>query len=88
MNSTIRKTAKKLSVSFWLDVPIEKLIERLKKNKQRPLLFNKNLDETVKKICSDRKKIYSEADFKIRCNSLKSDQIVKKILNLYEKSGN
>ena len=88
LNNSIRKIAKKLSVSFWLDVPIEELIKRLKKNKQRPLLFNKNLDETVKKIYFDRKKIYSEADFKIRCNSLKSDQIVKKILNLYEKSGN
>ena len=87
LNNSIRTTAKKLSVSFWLDVPIEDLIKRLKKNKQRPLLFNKNLNETVKKIYFDRKNIYSEADFKIRCHSLKSDQIVKKILNLYEKSG-
>ena len=88
LNNSIRKSAKKLSTSFWLDVPIEKLIKRLKKNKQRPLLHKKNINETVKKIYFDRKKIYSEADFKIRCNSLKSDQIVKKILNLYEKSGN
>jgi shikimate kinase len=87
LNNSIRATAKKLSVSFWLDVPIEELIKRLKKNKQRPLLFNKNLNETVKKIYFDRKNIYNEADFKIKCNSLKSDQIVKKILNLYEKSG-
>ena len=29
--NTIRKNAKKFSTSFWLDVPIDKLIKRLKK---------------------------------------------------------
>ena len=88
LNNSIRKTAKKLSVSFWLDVPIHELIKRLRNSKQRPLLFRKNISETVKKIYFERKKIYNEADFKIKCNSLKSEQIVNKILNLYEKSKN
>jgi shikimate kinase len=88
MNSAIRKSAKKLSVSFWLDLPINELIKRLKKSRQRPLLLKKNISETIKKIYFDRKKIYNEADFKIKCGSLKSDQIVSKILSLYEKSGN
>ena len=88
LSNEIRKSAKKLSVSFWLDVPINELIKRLKKNKKRPLLFKKNIEETVKKIYFVRKKIYNEADFRIKCNSLKSDEIVEKILNLYEKSGN
>ena len=86
LNNTIRKTVKELSVSFWLDVPIHEMIKRLKKNKNRPLLFNKNLNETVKKIYFDRKETYNKADFKISCNSLESDKIVKKILNFYEKS--
>ncbi len=88
LNNSIRRNTKKFSVSFWLDVPIYELIKRLKKSSQRPLLFNKNISETVKKIYFDRKKIYNEADFKIKCRSLKSDQIVSKIMNLYEKSGN
>jgi len=88
LNSLIRKSAKKLSTSFWLDVPIDELIKRLKKSKQRPLLFKKNTDETVKKIYFDRKKIYNEANFRIKCNSLKSDEIVNKIINLYEEAGN
>ena len=88
LNSTIRKSAKKLSVSFWLDVPIHELIKRLKKSNQRPLLFKKNITDTVKKIYFDRKKTYNEADFKIKCGSLKSDQIVSRILNLYENAGN
>ena len=65
----------------------EKIIGNwLKKNKKRPLLFNKNLIETVKKIYLERKKTYSEADFKIKCESLKPELIVNKILDLYENS--
>ena len=75
-------------MSFWLDVPIHELIKRLKKSNQRPLLFKKNITDTVKKIYFDRKKTYNEADFKIKCGSLKSDQIVSRILNLYENAGN
>ena len=88
LNNSIRKNAKKLSTSFWLDVPINELIKRLKKNNKRPLLFKKNINEEVKKIYFDRKKIYNEADYRIICDSLKSEEIARKILNLYEKSGN
>ena len=88
LNKEIRRSAKKLSVSFWLDVPVEELIKRLKKNRKRPLLSQKNISETVKKIYYDRKKIYNEADYRIKCNSLSLNKIVNKILNLYEKSGN
>jgi len=88
LNNAIRKSAKRMSISFWLDLPIEELVKRLKKNSQRPLLFKKNIDETAKKIYLSRKKIYNEADYRIKCDSLKSDEIVHKILNLYEKSRN
>jgi shikimate kinase len=88
LNNSIRKSVKKLSVSFWLDVPIDLLINRLKRSKKRPLLNNKNINETIKKIYFERKKIYNEADFKIKCKSSKTEEIVDKILKLYEKSGN
>ena len=88
IDNTIRRKVKKLSVSFWLDVPIEELIKRLSKSKQRPLLYKKNISETAKKIYFNRKKIYNEADYRIKCYSLKSEQIVEKILNLYEKFRN
>ena len=88
LNNSIRKSAKKLSTSFWLDVPIHQLIKRLKKNNKRPLLLKKNTNEEIKKIYFDRKKIYNEADYRIICDSLKSEEIARKILNLYEKSGN
>ena len=88
LNDTIRKNAKKSSVSFWLDVPLSVLIKRLKKSRQRPLLYKQNLNETVKKIYFERKKTYNEADYKIKCSSLKLSEIVNRIIYLYEKSGN
>ena len=88
LSNTIRKSAKKLSTSFWLDVPVEEMIKRLKYSKQRPLLFKKNVTETVKKIYFDRKKIYNESDYRIKCYSLSSKEIANKIIALYEKSGN
>jgi len=83
MNNSIRKNVKKLSKSIWLDVSIEELIKRLKNNRQRPLLYGKNTNETVKKIYFKRKKFYNEADFRVKCDSLKSEDIANKIIKLY-----
>ena len=88
LNNAVRKNVKKLSVSFWLDLPISQMVKRLKKNTQRPLLLSKNIAETTKKIYDERKKIYNEADYRIKCNSRKPNEIASKILDLYEKSGN
>ena len=88
LDNSIRRSVKNSSISFWLDVKTDTLINRLKKNKKRPLLFKKNLLETVKKIYLERKKTYSEADFKIRCDTLKPELIVNKILYIYENSRN
>ena len=88
LNKSIRRKIKNTSVSFWLDVDVSELIKRLKKTKKRPLLYNKNLNVTVNKIYLERKKTYSEADYRIKCNFLGPEKIVDKILKLYEKSGN
>ena len=88
LNKSIRINAKRLSLSFWLDINIDVLIKRLSKTKKRPLLYKKNISDTIKKIYLERKKTYKEADFRIKCNFLTSKEIVDKILELYEKSGN
>ena len=48
--------------------------------------MKKNTSEEIKKIYFDRKKIYNEADHRIKCDTLKSEEIVNIILSLYEKS--
>ena len=88
MSKKIRSEVKKLSISFWLDVSSNILIKRLSRTKKRPLLYNKNLSETVNKIYLERKTTYSEADFRIRCNTMRPSVITNKILKLYESSTN
>ncbi len=89
LNKNIRREVKKSSISFWLDVDVDGLVKRLSKTKKRrPLLFKKNLRTTINKIYLERKKIYNEADFRIKCNFLRPTIIVDEVLNLYEKSGN
>ena len=71
-----------------MDVNIDILIKRLSKTKKRPLLYKKNISDTINKIYLERKNTYKEADFRIKCNFLTSNEIADKILELYEKSGN
>ncbi len=85
MDSSIRKEAKNSSISFWLDLDLKSLLTRLKNVKKRPLLNQDNLEESVNKIYSTRKKIYKMSDFRIKSNS-NTNQIVNKIVKLYESS--
>ena len=88
LNKFIRKSIKTNSVSFWLDLNIDNLVMRLRNSKKRPLLLQKNLRETINRIYLTRRKIYSEADHRIRCDKKKLEQIINKILRIYESSRN
>ena len=88
LNKSIRRAIKINCISSWVDVSAEILVKRLKKTKKRPLLFKKNLTETINKIYLNRKKIYNEANFRVKCNFLQPENIANKILKLYENSNN
>ena len=88
MDSTIRREAKNSSITFWLDVSLDSLLARLRNIKKRPMLNKDNLRESVNKIYSERKKIYNKSDFKIKFNLKNADQIVDRIIKLYENPDN
>ena len=88
LSSSIRQYSKKNSISFWLDVPIEILIKRLKKSKNRPIIGKEKTNDSIKKIYFVRKKFYTKADYRIKCKKLTLKQIIEKILKFYEKSRN
>ena len=88
LNIGLRRAIKNSAISFWIDVNNEILIKRLSNTKKRPLLSKKNLKETINKIYLERKKIYNEADFRIKSSFLTIEEIVKKILEKYEKVRN
>ena len=84
INSKIRELVLKKCISFWLDLHPKLIEKRVKSSKRRPLLNNDNLRETLEKIYYARKEIYNLANFKIDCNKIELDQIVSKIINLYD----
>ncbi len=88
MDALIRKKIKDTSISFWLDLKEEALLIRLKNVTKRPLLDQNQLEKSINKIYSERKKIYNESDYRIKCNSMNKNEIVYKIIKLYESSRN
>ena len=83
INQNIRKEVIKNHISFWLDWNHHTLINRIKKSKKRPLAFSKMNDELIDLI-KKRSYIYSKALYKIKCDNLTKNEIVKKILKIYE----
>ena len=83
INSTIRSVILKDCVSFWLDLDLDVIYKRVNSSKKRPLLNEKKLQETLEKLYSERKSIYSLANYKIDCNKDSQNLIVKKIISIY-----
>ena len=84
MNKDIRNLILKNSLSFWLDLNLKTITQRVKWNKKRPLLKQQNVEEIIKKLYSKRKNIYKLAKYKINCNKMTKDEIAKKIIFYYE----
>jgi len=83
INDKIRKDVLTNHFSFWLNWDDLVLIKRIKGSKKRPLV-SKSTEQEIKAIINKRKKIYSKADFKINCNKLTKNEIVKTIIKKYE----
>ena len=88
INASVRRKIKDSCISFWLDLKVEILLDRLKNVTKRPLLDKDQLEQSINKIYSERKKIYNESNFRIKCKSMNKGEIVYKIMKLYENSGN
>ena len=85
INDNIRSEVLSNHISFWLDWNNSTLINRIKRSKKRPITFNLT-ENQIKKIISERSKMYSMANFKINCEKFSKDEIVKKIKDIYEKN--
>tara|TARA_B100002051_G_C16338566_1_gene440521 strand:+ start:39 stop:554 length:516 start_codon:yes stop_codon:yes gene_type:complete len=85
LNKNIRKETLINNVSFWLNWKSKTIIKRIYKSKKRPLAFDVS-ENDLKKIIIERSKTYSEANFKINCESLTKNMIVNQIKSIYEKN--
>ena len=84
LNDKIRKEINNNSISIWLKWSEEILISRIKNSKKRPKAYLLK-EEQLANLIKDRSEIYSKADYKIDCDSLKKNEISDKILKIYEK---
>ena len=84
-NEKIRDKVLNLSISIWLNADIDLISERLKKSAKRPLLKNENVKKKLDELYAKRKNIYNLANYKIDCDKLSINEIVKKIMTIYDK---
>ena len=82
-NREIRKNVLKDHLSFWLNWNDEILLNRIKNSKKRPLAFNSS-DNDLINLIKKRSNVYSKALYEIKCDNLSKNQIVKRILEIYE----
>tara|TARA_B100000965_G_scaffold329970_1_gene293578 strand:+ start:271 stop:783 length:513 start_codon:yes stop_codon:yes gene_type:complete len=82
-NQIIRNEVIKNNFSFWLNCSNSVLISRIKKNTKRPIANKLNIVK-FEELMNKRSKIYSKADFKINCNKLSKNEIITKIIEIYE----
>ena len=82
-NKNIRKEVLKNHISFWLNWNNEILLNRIKNSKKRPLAFNATENDLIDLI-KKRSNIYSKALHEIKCDRLTKNEIIKKILKIYE----
>ena len=81
INENIRKKIQKNSHSFWLNWKIRTILDRISKNKNRPIalnLSNKDLADLYKK----RVKFYKLSDFRVNCEKKNKNEIIKIILEI------
>ena len=85
INENVRKEVLSKSLSFWLYWNNSTIIKRISKSKKRPIVFKSSSFE-INKLIADRSKIYSLANYKINCEKLSKNMIIKKIIDIYEKN--
>ena len=83
INRNIRKEVLKNHLSFWLNWNNKILLDRIKNSKKRPLAINLPNNEIINLI-QKRSNIYAKALFEIKCDNLSKNEVVNKIIKIYE----
>ena len=83
MNYKIKKEVLDNHISFWLNWDIKTLIGRIKDSQKRPVAYKSSKNELIELI-KKRSIVYSKAMYKVECENLSKNEIVQKILKIYE----
>ncbi len=83
LNNKIKKEVLENHISFWLNWDVKTLINRIKNSQKRPVAFKSSKEDLIELI-EKRSIVYSKAMYKINCENQTKNEIVKKILKIYE----
>ena len=83
INKKIRNEILSNHFSFWLNWDESTLLKRIISSKKRPIAF-KSTEYQIRSIIKSRSKIYEKAQYEINCNELTKNEIIKKIIKIYE----
>ena len=83
MNKNIRKAILKSHISFWLNWDNKILLNRIKNSEKRPIVM-KLSDAQIVDLIQKRSNIYTKALFEIKCDNLTKNEVVNKIIKIYE----
>ena len=83
LNNKINKEVLSNHVSFWLNWDTKTLVGRIKDSEKRPIAYKSSKIE-IEEMIEKRSIIYSKAMYKINCENLSKNEIVKKIIKSYE----
>ena len=83
LNNKIKKEVLSNHISFWLNWDIKTLVNRIKDSKKRPIA-NKMSAHELTQLIKKRSTIYSKAMYKINCENLTKNEIVKNIIKIYD----
>ena len=83
INLKIREEILKNHHPFWLKWANRTLIKRIQNSPKRPISYKAKHHELLNLI-KKRSVIYSKATYKINCENLSKNEIVNKVINIYE----
>ena len=83
LNNKIKKEVLENHISFWLNWDAKTLVNRIKNSQKRPLALKSSKNELIE-IIKKRSVVYSKAMYKINCENLSKNEIIDKILRIYE----
>jgi len=82
-----RKALNENGFVVYLQCSVDKILQRTKRDNQRPLLYTDTPRERIEALFEEREELYlSSADFKIETSSMQSKTVVQNILDAYESS--
>ena len=83
LNSKIKKEILDNHISFWLNWDTTTLVGRIIDNQKRPVAFGASKNELAELI-KKRSIVYSKAMYRIDCDNLTKDEVVKNVIKIYD----